>query len=57
MKLEDAEEMAERMNAKVPDGVHYEVMDSTDGQLVPDEEPEFGGFYVKRIVERGRVNT
>lgn len=56
MKLDEAEALRDRLDEKAPDGVHYEVGDSSEGELLYDE-PEFGGFYVKRVVERGRVNS
>jgi hypothetical protein len=46
----DAEEMAERMNEAAPAGVRYEVCE-TERNLF-DEEPPFGGCYVRRVVER-----
>lgn len=47
--------MAARMNAKPPPaGVTYEVAHTSAGQLIPDDEPDFGGWFVRRVVDRSR---
>jgi len=48
MTRPDAEAMAERLRAKAPDKVLYEVCES-----VPPSTPGISPFYVKRVALRG----
>jgi len=48
MTRQDAEELAERLRAKAPEKVLYEVCES-----VPPSSPGITPFYVKRVALRG----
>lgn len=52
MKLPAAEDLAADRNARAPEGVRYEVAHTAEGQLLADDEPEFGGYFVRRVVDR-----